>query len=59
MSQIDYVLTSNVELFNTYNIGNRESLNVSTHVPVYVTLRIDLGDVEADPQSKPKIPQRK
>ena len=55
-SQIDCVLTSNVELFNTYNIGNRESLNVSTHVPVYVTLRIDLGVAEADPQSKPKIP---
>ena len=37
-SQIDYVLSSDTQILATYDILNREPLNVSKHVPIRTTL---------------------
>lgn len=39
-SQIDYILTNDVSLIETYSAGDRESTNVSSHVPVQAKLRV-------------------
>ena len=54
-SQIDYILTNKPEMFETYSIIDRESCNVSSHVPVQVRLNIDnvkIQEEKCDPNKK-------
>ena len=53
--QIDYILTNKPEIFETYSIIDKESCNVSSHVPVEVRLNIDSGKIheeKCDPNKK-------
>ena len=43
-SQIDYILSSDPQIFSTYNIMNRESLNVSMHVPVKSIVHVSIDN---------------
>ena len=40
-SQIDYILTNMANNFETYSIKDRDALNISSHVPVQVTMKVD------------------
>ena len=57
-SKIDYVLSSEPKNLATFDILKRESMNVSTHAPIKVALRIGLDNenirlsTKAKPQAK-------
>ena len=57
-SQIDYILSSDSSLYDSYSILQKDPCNVSSHVPIQVDIRLPYGITLEYCSSVPKLKQK-